>query len=92
MKQDCIEEKKSTSFGIASLALGVSSLLLMFAPYIGLPLAITALVFHYKQKKINPTGMSTAGHVTGIIGIVVNSVMLIFLIGVLMVGYALKSV
>ena len=70
----------SKSWGVASLVLGILSLLIFLAPYIGLPLAILALVFASKQDKIYPTGNATAGRVLGIIGIILNGVMLLLVL------------
>ena len=80
------EEHKSKqvthAWGIASLILGIISLLLFAAPYIGIFLAILAVVFYGIQKRHKVTGTATAGLVTGIIGIVLNSIMLILIIGI----------
>lgn len=76
--------KKSIGWGVSSLITGILSVPLMIAPYFGLPLAIFAIVANNKQKKIVPMGISMAGFILGIIGIVLNSIMLIFvLIGLL---------
>jgi hypothetical protein len=68
---------KTKSWGIASFVLSILSLILCFAPYFGLPLAILAIVFYAKQRSKEPTGLATAGLVIGIIGIVVNVIMLL---------------
>ena len=84
------KNKVTHAWGIASLVLGIVSLLLFIAPYFGLPLAILAIVFHSKQKKIEPTGVSTGGLVTGIIGIVINSIMLFIVLVALLIFKAVK--
>ncbi len=76
-------EKKTSAWGIAGLILGILSLLLFLAPYIGIIFAILAVVFYGIQKKHKPTGAATAGLVTGIIGIVLNGVMLLFILAAL---------
>jgi Domain of unknown function (DUF4190) len=82
--------EKKNGFGVASLVLGILSLLFILMPYFGLPLAIMALVFSYKQNKTNPTGQASAGNVLGIIGTVLNGIVLfILLIVVLIMGKAL---
>lgn len=73
-------EEKSNKYGIAALTLGILSLVLFLMPYIGLPLAILAIVFAAKQNKTNATGQASAGYILGIIGIVLNSIMLIFVL------------
>jgi len=80
-----ITEKKSIAWGITSLATGVLSLPLVFAPYFGLPLAIFAIVANHLQKKRQPSGMGTAGMICGIIGIVINAIMSIFLLFALVI-------
>lgn len=80
-------EQKSNAWGISSLVTGIVSILIILAPYFGLPLAIFSIVANYKQKKIQPNGYGTAGLVLGIIGVVLNSIMLLFvLIALLFVG------
>ena len=84
------QKKLTHAWGIASLILGILSLFLFLAPYFGLPLAITAIVFQRKQEKIESTGIATGGLVTGIIGIIINSAVLVLLVGVLLLRKALK--
>lgn len=83
---------KSKSYGIASMLCGAFSIPLVIAPYFGLPLSILAVVFNYKQKQISPNGLGIAGMVMGIIGIVLNSVMVLFLLLALLFIYSFKSV
>ncbi len=47
--------KSNNSMGISAMICGVLSLVLCLMPYFGLPLAILALVFSSKQKKIEST-------------------------------------
>ncbi len=68
----------SKTWGNASLVTGILSILFVFMPYFGLPLGIIAVVGANKQKKVVPTGNATAGNVLGIIGIIINGIMLIF--------------
>ena len=85
------QQPKTHSWGIASVTCGIIGLILFLAPYFGLVFSILAVVFHYKQKKIEPTGVSMGGLVTGIIGIVINSLMLIFVILALLFLSAFKG-
>ena len=82
--------KPAHAWGIASLILGILSLFLFLAPYFGLPLAITAIVFQRKQEKIESTGIATGGLVTGVIGIILNSAALVFLVGALIFMRVIK--
>jgi len=81
-------ENETTAWGIASLVLGILGLLGFLMPYISIIFSILAVVFFGIQKKHKPTGSATAGLVTGIIGIVLNCVMLFIVI----VTLALSSV
>jgi hypothetical protein len=85
--------KPTHAWGIASLVLGILSLFLFLAPYIGIFLAITAVVFFGIQTKHESTGVATGGLVTGIIGIIINGIMLLFVIGALVMfgGLGLSS-
>lgn len=80
-------EKISQGNGITALVLGILGILLIFAPYFGLPLSILALVFSKLQNKIMKTGMSTAGKVLGIIGIVISGLMLLIIVFTLLVVF-----
>jgi hypothetical protein len=71
-------QEVSNSWGVTSLVVGILGLILFVMPYIGLPMSIMAIVGAYKQNKIKPLGMATAGNVLGIIGCVLNGVMLLF--------------
>jgi hypothetical protein len=86
------DNKPTHAWGIASLVLGILSLFLFLAPYIGIFLAITAVVFYGIQKKHESTGIATGGLVTGIIGIIINSIMLLFIIGALVLFGGLSSI
>ena len=71
-------EIKSNSMGVASLVLGIVSLVLMWVPFIGLISGIIGLVLALKQKKIMPNGLATGGLVTSIIGMALSTIYLIF--------------
>ena len=64
-------------FGVASLVMGILSLLV---PYIGFILGILAIIFANKQRKNYPTGTATAGFVLGIIGLCLNAILLFVMI------------
>lgn len=72
--------KNTHAYGIASFVLGIIGLLLILAPYIGIFCSILAIVFYGVQKKHEVTGLATAGLVTGIIGTVINAIMLLILL------------
>lgn len=71
---------KSTAKGKASLVMGILGLVLIITPYFGLPLSILATMYASNQNKIVPTGNSNAGNTLGIIGIIINSIMLLIVL------------
>ena len=73
-------EKISNSFGITSLWTGISGLILFMAPYIAIFLSIMSIIFGVLQNKKMKTGTATAGIVLGIIGVVLNAIMLFFIL------------
>ncbi|MFH1440169.1 MAG: DUF4190 domain-containing protein, partial [Candidatus Woesearchaeota archaeon] len=78
--------------GIAGMICGILSLFLLLAPYLGIILAITAVVFYAIQHKKKPTGAATAGLVTGVLGIILNGFMLLLLIGTMALFSGLADV
>ena len=85
-KQSIGHKKPGKSFGetkkwgIASLILAILSILFIILPYFGIILAILAVVFARIQKKHNSTKIATAGLIIGIMGIVLNILVLIAIV------------
>lgn len=77
------EEKQSKAWGVASLVTGIIGILCIFMPYFGLPLSIIAVYGAGRQNKEHKIGIATAGNVLGIIGIILNSIMLLIVLFVL---------
>ncbi len=66
-----MEEKKSNGFGIASLVLGIISIVFVFFnQLLGVIVGIVGIVLAVMAKKKNPTGMAKAGLVCSIVGTV----------------------
>ena len=63
-------EKENMAGRIASLTLGVISILFAFFYYISIPSAILAIVFGYKSIKKYNSGLGKAGFIVGIVGLV----------------------
>jgi hypothetical protein len=63
-------QNKSNGYGIASLVLGIISIILCWAPLVGLVSGILGIIFYAKQKRISPSGLAVGGLVTSIIGLV----------------------
>jgi len=61
------QSKNDNSLGVASLVLGIVSIVL---PYIGALIGIAAIICAYKQRQVYPESLSLAGLITGIIGLV----------------------
>ncbi|MGV8169484.1 MAG: hypothetical protein ACP5N3_05495 [Candidatus Nanoarchaeia archaeon] len=74
--------------GIASLVLGISSILI---PFLGIITGILAIIYSNKQKKIQPNGMATAGMVTGIVGLVFQAMFILTVIVIFMIIGAVAS-
>ncbi len=82
------EKRKSTGFAIASLVLGILSIVFICCciPWLNLILAVLAIVFAIIDKnKPTKTGVSTGGLVCGIIGLLISLVLMLFS-GVLFTG------
>lgn len=71
---NAVEEKKGLS--VASLVLGILSLVLFCFWYISLPCAIIAIILGAIGRKKGGKGMGTAGIVLGIISIVLILILL----------------
>ena len=69
---------KSNNFGIASLVLGIISVVFCWVPILGLVSGIIGLVFYSKQKRSYPNGIATAGLVTSIVGLVLSVIYTVF--------------
>ena len=94
-----MEEKKSNGFAIASLVLGIVSIVFTFIglSWLGLILGIVGIILAVNAKKKNPSGMATAGLVLSIIGTVLCALMFIACIalvgiGVNLYGAAVQSI
>lgn len=87
-EKDNIQDKQgSNGFGIASLWCGIIGLVLFVAPYIGIFLSIIAIIFSYQQHKIFNTNSATAGKALGIVGVIINVIVLL-IIGIAVVGFS----
>ncbi len=76
-------KNKSNGYGITSLVLGITSIVLCWIPFLGLVSGILGIIFHVQQKKIFPNGISTGGLVTSIIGTIFSAIYTLFWIFVL---------
>jgi hypothetical protein len=67
-----ITEVKPKGYGIASMVLGILSIIFCWVPILSTVMGILAIVFYNVQKKVANNGMAIAGLVTGIIGTVLS--------------------
>jgi len=71
---------KKNQKGLASFVLGIIGIVFFFMPYVAIVPSILAIVYSKKQRKINSTGLSKAGLVIGIIGLVINGLFLLLIL------------
>ena len=75
-----MEEKKSNGLAVASLVLGIVSIVFSFIglsiPF-GLIIGIVGIILGVMAKKKNPSGMATAGLVLSIIGTILCAIVFI---------------
>ncbi|PIU22544.1 MAG: hypothetical protein COT14_00695 [Candidatus Diapherotrites archaeon CG08_land_8_20_14_0_20_30_16] len=82
-----LEDKSdSNSYGIASLVLGIVSIVLCWVPVLGLASGIVGIIMAVKQRKISSNGITTAGLITSIVGTALSAIYMIITILLVMVG------
>lgn len=75
-----IEIKKRCPYGVASLTLGILSIVFFLFWCISIPSGILAIVFGIKAKKMVDSKLGTAGKITGIVGLSISSAILLLYI------------
>lgn len=83
-KEEVVVENKG--FSIASMVLGIISIVLFCIWYLSIPCAILAIIFGIVGMKKGAKGMAIAGLVLGIIAVAIVGIFVIF------VGSALTSI
>jgi hypothetical protein len=76
-------KEKNTGFGTAAFVLGIVSIVLSWTFYIGLPCGIVGLVLSIKQKAIGQTKLGNTGFILSIIGTVLSTLSLLFILFIL---------
>ena len=66
-------EKKDNGKGVASLVLGIISIVFCWVPFLALVGGVVGIVLSVKQRKEFPNGIATAGLITSIIGTVFSA-------------------
>lgn len=69
--------KKNSAEGLGISGFTISVIAIIFTGYVGIVLSIVGLVFCLVQQKKNPTKLSKAGVILGIIGIVLSIIYII---------------
>lgn len=85
-------ESKKERLEIASLVLGICSIVFSWLGIIGLATGIIAVVLSsIQKKKYGKSDLATAGMITGIIGMVLSSfIVIMVIISAIIAGTALK--
>lgn len=82
-----VEDKKVENKAIVSMVLGIASIVgCVFAGPIALICGIIAMVMGSKVKKVSNNGCAKAGFITGLIGTILTTLILIIIIAMLVVG------
>ena len=81
-----MEEKNKNVMHIASLVLGIISIVTCWFWYITLPAGILAIIFGVKSAKKTGSKLGKAGMITGIIGLALFSLSYIGLIGIILIN------
>lgn len=81
-------EKVESLLGVASLVLGIITVVSVCFYYISLPCGILAIIYGVKAKKRYRSKQGTAGFILGIIGLS----LLVFIYGLFISGIALSSI
>ena len=85
-KEQEVVQDENKGFSIASMVLGIISIVLFCIWYLSIPCAILAIIFGIVGMKKGAKGMAIAGLVLGIIAVAIVGIFLIF------VGSALTSI
>ena len=85
MSKEVKEETEDKIKSIAGFVCSIFGILLVLMPYIGIVFSILGIVWGNKSKR----GLSVASKVIGIVGTVLNSIMLLFLGLMLLITFAI---
>ncbi len=73
-----IEVKKRSPYGTAALTLGIMSIVFFIYPYMSISCGILGIVLGNKGVKMVYSKLASAGKVTGIVGIISTSLVLLY--------------
>ena len=80
--------KRKSPYGVASLTLGIISIIFSFFWYISVPTGIVAIITGNKGRDIVGSKINVAGKVTGIVGLSITGVLLVIKILIILTAYA----
>ena len=85
---DNLEENNKKGLSIASMVLGIVSILLGRNFLIAIACGVLAIIFGLKGKKTGGKGMAKAGFITGIIGVSLQLVLILIgtMLGLALIG------
>ncbi len=85
---DNLEENNKKGLSIASMVLGIVSILLGRNFLIAIACGVLAIIFGLKGKKMGGKGMAKAGFITGIIGVSLQLVLILIgtMLGLALIG------
>lgn len=86
MSEEKVEVKNKSAMAVASLTLGIISIVLHWFWYISLPTGILAIIFGTKTVKKLGSKLGKAGLITGIVGVSLCAFAYISLILITIVG------
>lgn len=81
-----INDKKYSSMNVASLVLGIISIVLCFFWYMTIPAGILAIIFGVKTTRKLGSKLGKAGLITGIVGISLFTFIYVSLLLILLVA------
>ena len=82
-----MEEKNKCGFNVASLVLGIISVVFAFFWYITYPAGILAIVFGVKGKKKTGSKLATTGMILGIVGLSLATFDYLIMISALLLAF-----
>lgn len=86
------QEQISEGYGVASFILGLTGLLLFWTIFFGIVLGIIGIIIGINQKKIQKSGLATAGIVLSSISLVISSIIFCLFILFFLFLWSLKAV
>lgn len=92
-QQPAAAEHPKRALCIVTLVLGICSLVLCWAWYLGLPCAIVGMILGKKALEAGEDGMAKAGRIMSIVGLILGCIFfVIFVIGIIIAASAAASI